>query len=178
MAVLAADPWVANWQIHQDLDDILKGVEALRFTLQRVSAANARPEYKMIYDPSNLSDDPFADTKFVQFGKDFPLPPNEKLEPWTKDEEPRYLEALKYAFSSPSANTRRLEGEKEFGGKKEALTIYLLPEAVRNNGSGPRFLSLLYFTCRKKCPSEFIKDFSAEEIKKIFQDGTAHGNPK
>ena len=169
MANMTKDLWATDWTIHQDPMGILKGIKDLQFTLARDKSVPNLVVYDIDYTPENPQDDPFVNTKFVQFGDDFPKSPTGKLKPWKVGEEQSYQDLITLTFGSAPSNIARLIGEKVVKNKKEVVTLLLIPDAIDTTSGNPKIGDLMQVVCStsaKPAPGA------------SFQDGTAHGNPK
>ena len=170
------DRWATTWKIHQDPDGILAGVENLEFSLKPV-AAEGLVAYEMI--STSIGTNPFEATVFVEFGSAFPHAPQDKLDPWTLDEESEYLKLIQETFLASSTDVRRLHGEKTVDRIKEFLTLLLIPEATNVGNADPSRGDLVVMLCATKNRNPSGRsEHSSGLIKGMWQDGTAHGNPK
>ena len=180
MTGLSDDRWEGPWEMHDDPNEILRGVLDLRFTLRRISPEGSRPEYEFDhkFDPeSGLESDPFADTTFVQYGNIFPSAPLKKLKPWKKSEEKKYQKLITQTFGGASTNIQHLRGQKIFEGDAESLILVLLPQAIDFFDNGTRIVDLVYMTCRTRLDVK-TKPLRGFRRPRARQDGTAHGNPR
>lgn len=144
--------------MHQDPDEILRGVKDLEFTLRRISTDESRPEYAFDHtfdEESGLELDPFKDTTFIAYGRNHLPAPKTKLKSWRKTQEDKYQKKISQAFGSASANTLHLRGEKIFNDEAD----------------------LIYLTCKTHLGIR-TKRLRTVRRARVFQDGTAHGNPR
>lgn len=180
MTTSVGDRWTGRWKMHQDPDEILRGVKDLEFTLRRISTDESRPEYAFDHtfdEESGLELDPFKDTTFIAYGRNHLPAPKTKLKSWRKTQEDKYQKKISQAFGSASANTLHLRGEKIFNDEAEALVLVLLPDSIDFFDNGTRIVDLIYLTCKTHLGIR-TKRLRTVRRARVFQDGTAHGNPR
>jgi hypothetical protein len=88
------------------------------------------------------------------------------LRPWGGGDDAKYPQAIKdNLFNGTTANTRRLEGEIDFGNRKERVTFFLARKALTSNAPLLILIVERNFWWSKNPPGSGPGD-----------DGTAHGN--
>lgn len=161
------DRWENLWQIDTDPKGVFTGVKDLEFSLKRIDSTSARVEYDFIYTPEDPNNDPFKNTRFTQFGRNFPSPPMNKLDKWQQSQKNAYDNLINATFGHPPSRYLRLEGEKEVGGNPVAITLFLLPDASSKFGNTSPYVDLIAPMSREQLDASFV-----------FEDGTGHGNPR
>ncbi len=109
---------------------------------------------------------PWTKTWLVQRGRAELAWDGRPLKSWDPTREYTYDKRINRALRFADANTLRLEGEIEVGGKKELVIFFVAPKAAeRLDGS---LDDVLVIRSRMKS----LLDIG------VSQDGTAHGNPR
>jgi len=160
------DRWENLWQMNVDPKNVFAGVKDLEFRLQRIETSGKRVEYDFIYTPEDPNNDPFKNTTFVQFGKNFPTALS-KLDKWQQSQEVPYKNQINSTFGHASAKVLRLEGEKEVAEGTVAITLFLLPDVCSKFGNTAPYVDLIAPMSRMKVDDPIV-----------LEDGTGHGNPR
>jgi hypothetical protein len=179
---MAMDPWARTWKMNIDEKGILAGIEDREFTLELHATIGGIKIYNIGYTPESATDDPFADTKFVEFGKHLPPAPRTPLDKWQSRLKDHYQTKITEHLDEADSDILRLHGEKtvKVQGKpyKEFITMLLIPQFNKKDVNNQQaVVDLIHVICSTTAPKP-PRVAAKGRAKAARQDGTAHGNPK
>jgi hypothetical protein len=161
------DTWVIQRASGPGAPVIMKTTPPTEFWLEPVSEGGKVIYYRVKSDPGKMTANWANVILFPRGNAPFPTwPASAKLQPWSPAQAADYETKIHGALHAeppfttpPTTNTQRFEGDVEVGGAKEAITLYIVTDAVTD---GSKLLIV------------DLKDTRGG----LSQDGSGSGNPR
>jgi hypothetical protein len=154
-----------GWEINMGPDHVYEEGKTYAFQLTP-NKDGELPYYEVTFEDGEM-DDAWRGCRLYWRGQSRAAWVNRKLTKWSKSLEYEYDKTIESYLLKVDTDTLRLEGEIEVKGKKEAVTMFLGKEAVRDGALRP----LLIIITRTRFPW-------SQPRAALNQDGTAHAKPR